>query len=84
MIKHTEIAKIKKVASYEATISGTSEAVSDADVEAGDLILAQIQTSTTSAILYKATASAGTITFLFSAAPGASTKIVYQVFKGGN
>lgn len=84
MIKHTEILKIKKVASYSATISGTSEAVSDSDVEATDLIVATVQTSTTSAILYKATAGSGSITFLFSAAPGASTKIAYMVLKGGN
>lgn len=84
MIKHKELSKIKKITSYSATISDTSEVVSDTSVEAGDLILAQIQASATSAILYKATAAAGQITFLFSAAPGASTTIAYIVLKGGN
>lgn len=84
MIKHTELSKIKKITTFSGTISSTSGVVTDSDVQAGDLVLGQIQASTTSAALYKATAADGQITFLFSAAPGASTTLLYIVLKGGN
>jgi hypothetical protein len=60
---------------------GTSKAQTVTGVLATDLVLATMISSTNSVSLNKAVATTDTITFTFSADPGASTVVYYQVFR---
>lgn len=58
---------------------GTSDAATVTGVAATDLVFATIKASTNAVSIVKAVPTTNTVTFHFSADPGASTEVFYQV-----
>lgn len=70
---------IKFAGTYSYGGGGTSVAVTVTGVAATDIVFATIKASTTAVSIVKAVPTTNTITFHFSADPGASTEVFYQV-----
>lgn len=58
---------------------GTSDAATVTGVAATDIVFATIKASTNAVSIVKAVPTTNTVTFHFSADPGASTEVFYQV-----
>jgi hypothetical protein len=63
---------------------GTSDAATIAGVVAGDIVIATIEAATNACYLAKAVPTTDTVTFHFSADPGASTVVSYTVFNAAS
>ena len=70
---------IKFAGSHTYGGGGTSDAATVTGVAATDLVFATIKASTNAASITKAVPTTNTVTFHFSADPGASTVVFYQV-----
>lgn len=63
---------------------GTSDAATVSGVVAGDIVFATIKASTNAVSITKAVPTTDTVTFHFSADPGASTEVFYQVINASS
>lgn len=63
---------------------GTSDAATVTGVAATDIVFATIKASTNAVSITKAVPTTNTVTFHFSADPGASTEVFYQVINAAS